>query len=340
MSVPTRLNGVSLALLAAVVVVTMTAGAARAAIGITVGEPTLSADRNSITVPVTVSCSPFDPSLTTFSTLVSVTIQQGNDTSARASGAVSAGYPSAMVFTCDGTSQTVTVTAVADPSTSPFHPGPAMVSVVARAMAGIPCPDRPLCFGFIDTQSATQTSAVELIAARTQPDTSRVTAGEAQAVFEANQNGGNAILLHSGKHVGPASNDPSSGIRISGFVDGRHYCSLDWHVIAVTLFDGNVPGGTRTPHEIAAELSAFSETIYVDAVRLDTVVTPVKPALNPESLELVSAFWFTTGRLMSPSDLAVGTHTLATEQRDAAGNITDSSNVTFVIDAAGAGACV
>jgi hypothetical protein len=43
---------------------------------------------------------------------------------------------------------------------------------------------------------------------------------------------------------------------------------------------------------------------------------------------------------MSPSDLAVGTHTLATEQRDAAGNITDSSNVTFVIDAAGVGACV
>ena len=335
-----RGRSISMALVAITVVVAITAGAARAAIGVTVGEPTLAADRSSIAVPVTVSCSPFDPSLTTFSTLVSVTVQQGDGDSAHASGVASAGYPSAMVFTCDGTSQTVNVTAVADPSTSPFHPGPAMVSVVARAMAGIPCPDRPLCFGFIDTQSATQTSAVQLIAARTQPGTSRVTHGDAQAVFDANQNGGNAILLHSGKHVGPASNDSSSGIRISGFVDGRHYCSLDWHVIAVTLFDGNLPGETRTPHEIAAELSAFSETIYVDAVRLDTVVTPVKPTLSSESLGLVDGFWFTTGRVMSPSDLAVGTHTLATEQRDAAGNITDSSNVTFVIDAAGVGACV
>jgi hypothetical protein len=335
-----RIHGVSIALLAVAVVVAMTAGAARAAIGITVGEPTLSPDRNSITVPVTVSCSPFDPSLTTFTTLVSVTVEQGDTNVAHASGSASAGYPSAMLFTCDGTSQTVTVTAVADLNAAPFHPGPAVASVFARAMAGIPCPDRPLCFGFIETQSATQISAVQLIAAKTQPGTSRVTQGDAQAVFNANQTGGNAILLHSGKHVGPASNDPSSEIRISGFVDGRHYCSLDWHVIAVTLFDGNLPGGTRTPHEIAAELSAFSETIDVDAVRLDTVVTPVKPAINSESLGLEDGFWFTTGRVMSPSDLAVGTHTLATEQRDAAGNITDTSNVTFVIDTAGVGACV
>jgi hypothetical protein len=332
-----RIHGVSIALLAVAAVVAITAGAARAAIGVTVGEPTLSADRNSITVPVTISCSPFDPSLTVFSTVVSLTVRQED---AQASGVASAGFPSAMVFTCDGTSQTVTVTAVADPSTSHFHPGPAVVSVFARAMAGIPCPDRPLCFGFVETQSTTQTSAIQLAAATTQPGTSRATQGDAQAVFEANQNGGVAILLHSGKHVGPASNDPSSVIRISAFVDGRHYCSLDWHVIAVTLFGGNLPGETRTPHEIAADLSASSFTFFVDDVRLDAVVTPVKPFLNPEALGLVDAFWFTTGRVMSPSDLAVGAHTLATEQRDGAGNLIDSSNVTFVIDAAGVGACV
>ena len=160
MSVPTRVNGALLALLAVAVVVGITAGAARAAIGITIGDPTLSADRNSITVPVTVSCSPFDPSLTTFTTQVSVTVDQGGTNVAHASGSASAGYPSAMLFTCDGTNQTVTVTAVADPNTSAFHPGPAVVSVFARAMAGIPCPDTPLCFGFIDTQSTTVTSAV------------------------------------------------------------------------------------------------------------------------------------------------------------------------------------
>jgi len=320
-------------------VVAITAGAARAAIGIAVGDPTLSADRGSISVPVTVSCSPFDPSLTTFTTLVSVTVQQGTNNVAQASGARSAGYPTAMVFTCDGASQTVMVTATADPNTAGFHAGPASVSVFARAMAGIPCPDRPLCFGFVETQSTTQTSAVRLIAA-TQPGTSRATQGDAQAVFNANQNGGVAVLLHNGKLVGPASNDPPSGIRISAFVDGRHYCSLDWHVIAVTLFGGNMPGETRTPQEIAADLSASSFTFFVDGVRLDAVVTPVKPFLNPAALGLVDAFWFTSGRVMSPSDLAIGTHTLATEERDAVGNLIGSSNVTFVIDGAGVGACV
>ena len=70
--------------------------------------------------------------------------------------------------------------------------------MVARAMAGIPCPDRPLCFGFIDTQSATQTSAVQLIAAKTQPSTTRVTQGDAQAVFDANQNGGTRYSCTAG----------------------------------------------------------------------------------------------------------------------------------------------
>ncbi len=63
------------------------------------------------------------------------------------------------------------MTAVADPNTSPFHAGPAVVSVFARAMAGIPCPDRPLCFGFVDTQSTSETSAVQLMATSAQPVT-------------------------------------------------------------------------------------------------------------------------------------------------------------------------
>jgi hypothetical protein len=151
------------ALIVVIVVVAMTAGTARAAIGVTVGEPTLS-NGSVITVPLTVSCSPFDPSLTTFTTLVSVTVEQGHDNVPRASGALSAGYPSPMVFVCDGTSHTVTVTAVADPSSPRLHPGPAVVSVFARAMAGVPCPDRPLCFGFVDTQSITETSTVQLMA--------------------------------------------------------------------------------------------------------------------------------------------------------------------------------
>jgi hypothetical protein len=170
--------------------------------------------------------------------------------------------------------------------------------------------------------------------------TNRATQGDAQAVFSASQNGGFAILVHGGKVVGPAANAPANGIRITGFIDGLHYCSRDWHVISVTLTDGNFPGGTRTPREIAADLSALSETIYVDGVRLDTGLTPVKPLLDPARYGLVNGYWFTTGRVMAPSDLSVGAHSLATELRDAAGNILIPSNVTFVIDPAGVGACV
>jgi hypothetical protein len=142
----------------------MTAGAARAAIGVTLGEPTLSAGGSIVSVPVTVSCSPFDASLTTFTTLVSVTVEQGQNGIARANGALSAGFPTPMVFACDGTSQTLTVTAVGEPNSPRFHPGPAVVSVLVRAMAGIPCPERPLCFGFVDTQSTSGTSTVQLMA--------------------------------------------------------------------------------------------------------------------------------------------------------------------------------
>jgi hypothetical protein len=92
-----------------------------------------------------------------------------------------------MVFTCDGTSQTVIVTAVADPKTSGFHPGPAVVSVFARAMAGIPCPDRPLCFGFIDTQSTTVTSAVIVRSSNSVPETgARIGVFPAEQSFPAN----------------------------------------------------------------------------------------------------------------------------------------------------------
>lgn len=168
----------------------------------------------------------------------------------------------------------------------------------------------------------------------------RATKGDAQAVLSASQTGGSAILVHSGKVVGPAANRFADGIRITGFIEGLHYCSLDWHVISVTLSDGNFPGDTGTPSEIAARLTALSETIYVDGARIDTGLTAVKPLLDPAFYGLVNGFWFTTGRVMAPSDLAVGPHSLATELRDASGTIILSSNVTFVIDPAGSGACV
>jgi hypothetical protein len=50
------------------------------------------------------------------------------------------------------------------------------------------------------------------------------------------------------------------------------------------------------------------------------------------------AFYFNQGRVMSPSDLSVGSHRLELAVTDSSG--TGQDGITFFIDAAGAGACV
>src|SRR5262245_61012450 len=86
----------------------------------------------------------------------------------------------------------------------------------------------------------------------------RAARGDAEAAFEASGNGGWAILLHSGQTVGPAQAFVPDSIRITAFVDGLHYCALDWHVIAVTQIDANAPDETRPPHEIAVDMAAIT----------------------------------------------------------------------------------
>lgn len=168
----------------------------------------------------------------------------------------------------------------------------------------------------------------------------RASRGDALATFEAGPSGGWAIRLHSGNTVGPGQESVPGGVRITAFVDGLHYCVHDWHLIAVTQIDGNAPGESRTLEEIAADITTFTVALVLDGVPLETVRTPVKRFLNPESLGLVDGFWSTTGRVMAPSELSVGTHTLHTETTDPAGNVTFPSTVSFVVDPAGVGACL
>jgi hypothetical protein len=120
-------------------------------------------------------------------------------------------------------------------------------------------------------------------------------------------------------------------------VSGLHYCSLDWHVAAVSAFDGNATGETRTPHEIATALSAISIDLFIDGSQLDTVRTPVVPLLQPVP-GFDQLYGFTVGRVMAPADLSVGLHTFT--EVTSAGGVTSSSQATFYIDAAGTGACL
>jgi hypothetical protein len=128
--------------------------AAAQAMTVSIGQPSLAA-RVAVTVPVTVSCSAFDPSLTLFSTQASVNIEQAAGQGiAHGTGSAFGGPFSALLWPCDGSSRTVPVVVLASPGGPPFHGGPAVVSAAAQAMAGISC-GFPGCFFNITSQSAT-----------------------------------------------------------------------------------------------------------------------------------------------------------------------------------------
>jgi hypothetical protein len=126
---------------------------------VTLGAPDLSA-RVSIIVPVTVSCSPFDPSLTIISESVFVRVEQASGNQiVRGSGDIGSGgifgNSPTVLFPCDATAHTVFVTVLADPAGPPFHGGPALFSANAGASAGLPCfPGSTFCFINVVSQFA------------------------------------------------------------------------------------------------------------------------------------------------------------------------------------------
>lgn len=139
------------------------ASAANAGSGMTVsfGSPSLSPSRVAITVPVNVSCAPFDPTLL-LSSFVSVSVEQASGTGiAHGFGSLGAsfvpGFP--LPFPCDGASHTVSVTVLADTSGRPFHGGPATVSGFAEA-SGWTCDFG--CFVVADEQAQVGATTLNL----------------------------------------------------------------------------------------------------------------------------------------------------------------------------------
>jgi hypothetical protein len=140
-----------------VLVAAVTASAATADSGMTMslGSPNL-LSRVAVSVPVTVSCSPFDPSLTLFSEGVSVSVAQASGTAiAHGSGFINSfsfGSGFTPLFPCDNAGHTVTVNVFADPTGPPFHGGPAVFSASAGASAGLSC--GPGCFSNTFSETA------------------------------------------------------------------------------------------------------------------------------------------------------------------------------------------
>lgn len=164
----------------------------------------------------------------------------------------------------------------------------------------------------------------------------QVTRGDAEAILQASLNGGVAIRLHGGEIVGaPADSSALDSLaRISPFVPSRHYCSLDWHVISLSVFTGS---DTLSPAQIIEELTSVTTTFEFDGVTLDASQLAPRGMVAPP-FDWDIAFFVQTGLVLAPEDIAVGEHTLVTTTlfpSDAPTTVT----TTFFMDAPGTGVC-
>jgi hypothetical protein len=182
-----------------------------------------------------------------------------------------------------------------------------------------------------------------LVPASAQANAPRVTQGDAQAVFRAFPSGGWAVLLHAGTVEG-APTDFMSGsmVRISPAAawNGRHFCSLDWHVITVAAIEGNAVGESRTNMEIRENLEQISVDFTLDGAPLDTMRTAISRTLNPEFRGFFEAYWVQFGRVMAPEDISIGQHLLKATGFRPGEPPSVMRPVTFFIDAPGTGTCL
>ena len=182
-----------------------------------------------------------------------------------------------------------------------------------------------------------------LLGVDAQANSPRVTRGDAQAVFEAFGNGGWGIVLNGGNVEQGAPSDflPDAMARISPAAqwNGRHFCSLDWHVISAAANEGNPLGATRTNSELRETLEGIIFRITLDGALLNTMTTAVKRTTNPERIGAVEAFYVNAGTVMAPEDLAIGPHSVQFTGIRPGRPPQVMPAITFFIDAPGTGTC-
>jgi hypothetical protein len=168
----------------------------------------------------------------------------------------------------------------------------------------------------------------------------RAKKGDAESVLQAFGTGGFAILKHHEIVDGVPEGAPSQGLADSRVAirpfsawDGRHFCELDWHTILVA--DIEPIDETFTRQDAQAAIEQLTVNFTLDGQPLPVSRTATKHFNAPERFGVEEAVFAAWGRIMSPSDLGVGPHTLSLEF----GGESDPA-ITFFIDQAGTGVCL
>jgi hypothetical protein len=153
-------------------------------------------------------------------------------------------------------------------------------------------------------------------------------------------NGGFAILNHQNVVVVPGA--PAQGrpgkVAIRPFggsaYDGAHYCAADWHTILLA----DIEAGPR--QDAAALIDDQRYVFALDGVAQTTSRTAIKRFNNADLFDLGDAYYAQWGRIVAPSELGPGVHTLDVVGTNAAGDPLYTDGITFYVDAPGTGACL
>jgi hypothetical protein len=131
--------------LAIAVALAATTAVARGDASLSLGQPDLQSGVL-IVVPATVSCSPFDPSLTMVSSGFFVSVEQAvnKTTIAHGSGFAPSMDGNPILYPCDDVPHAVSVNVFADTGGAPFRKAQAVFTAEASAAAGTSC--GPGCF--------------------------------------------------------------------------------------------------------------------------------------------------------------------------------------------------
>ena len=129
--------------------------ASASGVSVSAGPGTLTG-RVALTIPVTVSCSPFwDPNTQQLvDEFINLNVEQasGRDI-ARANGFARSDFTGQQLFQCDGSSVTIPINMLADPTGPPFHAGSVVVSGVVGVDAAQSCGFPGCFFNFVQQQA-------------------------------------------------------------------------------------------------------------------------------------------------------------------------------------------